>query len=143
MKSEINQTLIDEFESYLMFEKKYSKNTISSYKEDLIKLDKVIKKDFTKLEKKDIQKYIQDDLKDLNPSSISRTISTLKSFYKYLKINNQIKINPMQAISRPKKAQKLPKVLSDLTLDICSSSLIISGVNILLLLLSIISLTFR
>ena len=63
--------------------------------------------------KKDIQKYIQDDLKDLNPSSISRTISTLKSFYKYLKINNQIKINPMQAISRPKKAQKLPKVLSE------------------------------
>ena len=113
MKSEINQTLIDEFESYLMFEKKYSKNTISSYKEDLIKLDKATKKDFTKLEKKDIQKYIQNNLKDLNPSSISRTISTLKSFYKYLKINNQIKINPMQAISSPKKAQKLPKVLSE------------------------------
>ena len=113
MKSEINQTLIDEFESYLMFEKKYSKNTILSYKEDLTKLDKATKKDFTKLEKKDIQKYIQNNLKDSNPSSISRTISTLKSFYKYLKINNQIKINPMQAISSPKKAQKLPKVLSE------------------------------
>ncbi len=109
----VNEKLIDDFENYLMFEKKYSQNTVNSYKEDLKKMDKTLKKDFRVLNNKDIQNYIQNDLKDLNASSVSRTISTLKSLYKYLKINGQIKTNPVSNINTPKKAQKLPKVLSE------------------------------
>lgn len=109
----VNEKLIDDFENYLMFEKKYSQNTVNSYKEDLKKMDKALKKDFRVLNNKDIQNYIQNDLKDLNTSSVSRTISTLKSLYKYLKINGQIKTNPVSNINTPKKAQKLPKVLSE------------------------------
>ncbi len=109
----VNEKLIDDFENYLMFEKKYSQNTVNSYKEDLKKMDKALKKDFRVLNNKDIQNYIQNDLKDLNASSVSRTISTLKSLYKYLKINGQIKTNPVSNINTPKKAQKLPKVLSE------------------------------
>ena len=109
----VNEKLIDDFENYLMFEKKYSQNTVNSYKEDLKKIDKTLKKDFRVLNNKDIQNYIQNDLKDLNASSVSRTISTLKSLYKYLKINGQIKTNPVSNINTPKKAQKLPKVLSE------------------------------
>ena len=78
----VNEKLIDDFENYLMFEKKYSQNTVNSYKEDLKKMDKALKKDFRVLNNKDIQNYIQNDLKDLNASSVSRTISTLKSLYK-------------------------------------------------------------
>ena len=109
----VNEKLIDDFENYLMFEKKYSQNTVNSYKEDLKKMDKTLKKDFRVLNNKDIQNYIQNNLKDLNASSVSRTISTLKSLYKYLKINGQIKTNPVSNINTPKKAQKLPKVLSE------------------------------
>ena len=109
----VNEKLIDDFENYLMFEKKYSQNTVNSYKEDLKKMDKTLKKDFRVLNNKDIQNYIQNDLKDLNASSVSRTISTLKSLYKYLIINGQIKTNPVSNINTPKKAQKLPKVLSE------------------------------
>lgn len=109
----VNEKLIDDFENYLMFEKKYSQNTVNSYKEDLKKMDKALKKDFRVLNNKDIQNYIQNNLKDLNASSVSRTISTLKSLYKYLKINGQIKTNPVSNINTPKKAQKLPKVLSE------------------------------
>lgn len=109
----VNEKLIDDFENYLMFEKKYSQNTVNSYKEDLKKMDKALKKNFRVLNNKDIQNYIQNDLKDLNASSVSRTISTLKSLYKYLKINGQIKTNPVSNINTPKKAQKLPKVLSE------------------------------
>ena len=109
----VNEKLIDDFENYLMFEKKYSQNTVNSYKEKIKKMDKTLKKDFRVLNNKDIQNYIQNDLKDLNASSVSRTISTLKSLYKYLKINGQIKTNPVSNINTPKKAQKLPKVLSE------------------------------
>ena len=42
----MNENLINKFTDYLRFEKKYSENTISSYKRDLSKVDKYIKKKF-------------------------------------------------------------------------------------------------
>ena len=53
----MNEKYIDEFIDYLRFEKKYSENTISSYKRDLNKINSYLKKDFIKLTKADIQKY--------------------------------------------------------------------------------------
>lgn len=109
----MNENLINKFTDYLRFEKKYSENTISSYKRDLSKVDKYIKKDFKTLSKNDIQAYIQYISKEENSSSVSRNISTLKSFYKFLEINKYCKNNPIFTITNPKKRQKLPKVLSE------------------------------
>lgn len=109
----MNENLINKFTDYLRFEKKYSENTISSYKRDLSKVDKYIKKNFKTLSKNDIQAYIQYISKEENSSSVSRNISTLKSFYKFLEINKYCKNNPVFTITNPKKRQKLPKVLSE------------------------------
>lgn len=109
----MNENLINKFTDYLRFEKKYSENTISSYKRDLSKVDKYIKKNFKTLSKNDIQAYIQYISKEENSSSVSRNISTLKSFYKFLEINKYCKNNPIFTITNPKKMQKLPKVLSE------------------------------
>ena len=109
----MNEKYINEFIDYLRFEKKYSENTISSYKRDLNKLNSYLKKDFTKLTKADIQKYIQDLSKNKNSNTISRTISSLKGFYKFLEINKYTNTNPLTTIISPKTARKLPKVLSE------------------------------
>ena len=109
----MNEKLINEFIDYLRFEKKYSDNTISSYARDLNKANKYIKKEFNQLTKKDIQDYIQLLSKKKSASSVSRNISTLKSFYKFLELNKYIKINPLSTIINPKTNQKLPKVLSE------------------------------
>ena len=109
----MNEKYIEEFIDYLRFEKKYSENTISSYKRDLNKLNSYLKKDFTKLTKADIQKYIQNLSKNKNSNTISRTISSLKSFYKFLEINKYTNTNPLTTIISPKTARKLPKVLSE------------------------------
>lgn len=109
----MNEKYIDEFIDYLRFEKKYSENTISSYKRDLNKMNLYLKKDFTKLTKADIQKYIQDLSKNKNSNTISRIISSLKSFYKFLEINKYTNTNPLTTIISPKTARKLPKVLSE------------------------------
>lgn len=109
----MNEKLINEFIDYLRFEKKYSDNTISSYARDLNKANKYIKKEFNQLTKKDIQDYIQLLSKKKSASSVSRNISTLKSFYKFLELNKYIKINPLSTIINPKTKQKLPKVLSE------------------------------
>ena len=104
---------IDEFIEYLRFEKKYSENTIDSYNRDLKKFYNYINKDFTKVTKNDVSKFIQNISKQESPKSISRIISTLKSFYKFLQINKYTKTNPLTLISNPKQAKTLPKVLSE------------------------------
>ena len=109
----MNEKYIEEFIDYLRFEKKYSENTISSYQIDLKKANNFLEKNFSDLTKKDIQNYIQKLSKNENASSISRCISTLKSFYKFLELNKYTKINPLTTITNPKTAKKLPKVLSE------------------------------
>ena len=113
----MNKKYIDEFIDYLRFEKKYSENTIESYKRDLSKINLYLKKDFTKLKKIDIQKYIQNLSKNESSNTISRTISTLKSFYKFLEINKYTNTNPLTTIINPKLTRKLPKVLSEEEID--------------------------
>ena len=109
----MNEKYIDEFIDYLRYEKKYSENTIASYNRDLKKANAFFKKDFTKLTKKDIQNYIQNLSKEENSSSVSRNISTLKSFYKFLELSKYTSSNPLTTISSPKTVKKLPKVLSE------------------------------
>ena len=109
----MNEKYIDEFIDYLRYEKKYSENTINSYKRDLIKSKTIIKKDFTKLDKKDVQTIIQRLSKEESLNSVSRCISTLKSFYKFLELYKYTNHNPLTTITSPKTAKSLPKVLSE------------------------------
>ena len=44
----MNEKYIEEFIDYLRFEKKYSENTISSYKRELNKINSYLKKEFIK-----------------------------------------------------------------------------------------------
>ena len=104
---------IDEFIEYLRFEKKYIENTIDSYNIDLKKFYNYINKDFSKVTKNDVSKFIQNISKQESPKSVSRIISTLKSFYKFLQINKYTKTSPLTLISNPKQAKNLPKVLSE------------------------------
>lgn len=108
------QKNIEDFISYLLFEKKYSENTIKSYERDLKKFQKYFdNKNIKTINKKDIQNYIEHLSKELEEKSVSRNISTLKSFYKYQKITKEIDKNPMETIINPKLKKTLPKVLSE------------------------------
>lgn len=107
--------MIDEFTDYLLIDKHYSKNTLESYKSDLLRFY-----DFNKNKKledikrdniKEYLKFLNDN--HLNERSIARNISSLKSFYKYLIISNKIKDNPLDSISLPKLGKKLPNTLSE------------------------------
>ena len=104
---------IDEFLEYLEYEKRFSKHTVTNYKKDLEVFNKLINKDITKTEVEDIRKYLKVlyDKKYTN-SSISRKISSLKSFFKYLEAENKIKTNPLLVISNPKKEKHLPSFLN-------------------------------
>lgn len=106
--------IIDDFLRYLLIDKGYSNNTIESYKRDLsmfLEFNNNI--DINTIDNKKIKEYlIYLKEKNLNEKSISRNISCLKSFYKYLLIEKRVKNNPTDTISVPKLKKILPNTLT-------------------------------
>jgi integrase/recombinase XerD len=109
---------IEDFLTYLLMDKKYSSNTIDSYKRDLFKyrdfVCKELKKNINELKKEDLKNYLSYLNKDkLNSKTISRNISSIRSFYKFLLIENYVISNPIELIELPKLKKTLPTVLSE------------------------------
>ncbi len=104
---------IEEFLKYIKEEKNYSNLTVENYKRDLEEFLIINNgKDLKQITKIEIKTYLKELFdKDNVSSTVSRKISTLKSFYKYLKMFNKIEINPMSNIKYPKKEKNLPKFI--------------------------------
>lgn len=106
----------DEFLKYLKYELNYSELTIIGYDKEISKFfdfinNKNIK--YNNLNNDSIRLYLKylDELK-FNKSSISRNLSALRTFYKYLCEENIVNLNPFKNISNPKKDKKLPNFLN-------------------------------
>ena len=108
---------IEDFIVYLRIDKKYSENTIEAYHHDLMRYYKYVNevehKDFSTIKKKEIKNYLN-YLNDsgLDQRTVSRNISSIRSFYKFLLIEKYIKTNPSDLLELPKRKKTLPKVLS-------------------------------
>lgn len=104
---------ITEFLEYLKYEKNYSMNTLINYKIDLEEFEHfltTINSTFLATNYKEIRGFLEylNDKKFTN-GSVSRKISSIKSFYKFMNIKGYLKSNPTQLVSYPKKAFRLPK----------------------------------
>lgn len=103
------------FLKYIKIERGYSANTILNYEEDIDEFFHFLKSnnlDYITLTYHDIRPYLNKmhDLK-YKRTTISRKLSSLRSFYKYLSKNNIVKDNPFLLVSLPKKEKKLPSFL--------------------------------
>ena len=105
--------LINDFCTYLLIDKNYSKNTIDAYRNDLEMFNKFVNKSINSIDDNDIKSYLK-YLKDNkhNERSIARNTSSLRSFYKFLIINKHVKTNPMENITSIKLSKKLPDILT-------------------------------
>ena len=106
---------IDMYLEYLKYQRNYSELTIINYKEDLyFYKDYALSKrvDFLKIDYgfiRNLYNYM-DSLK-YSKNTISRKISSIRSFYKYLARNNYVDFNPFSLTNGPKKDKLLPKFL--------------------------------
>jgi len=107
--------LIEEFLRYLLIDKGYSANTIESYRRDLTKFLNYNKnKNINDISNNDLKEYVKYlNKENLNEKSISRNISSLKSFYKFLVIDKKINTNPAESIYIPKTKKSLPNILTE------------------------------
>lgn len=104
------------FLSYLENQKGYSNHTILNYRNDLATFFIFLKKEgINSLEKADykiIRNYLRFlEEKKFAKTTVSRHISSLRSFYKYLVKEKVVMKNPMVFISNPKLDKRLPKFL--------------------------------
>ena len=115
MQSE-SKLLIETFLDSLWLEKNLSQNTLESYKNDLNKFRNFLEKNNKSVLKADhflILSFLSFLLdKGFSSKTVSRNISSLKSFFKYLISVEHIKINPMLNIDAPKSGLFLPTTLT-------------------------------
>ena len=107
--------LKEEFLRYLLIDKGYSSNTIESYRNDLEKFVKFYSnKSIKDITNEDLKKYIKHlNEEGLNEKSISRNVSCLKSFYKFLVIEKFITNNVSDSLFLPKIRKALPNILTE------------------------------
>lgn len=97
--------MIDRYLEYINIEKRYSPNTIISYRKDLedfakFLLDTESIENLQKADKKMVKNFIIHlNNQKLSKRSINRKISTLKSFYNFLLRISEIKTSPLEGIS--------------------------------------------
>lgn len=108
---------VEEFIKYLELEKNYSIYTIENYNKDLdelvLFLDKEGISNFKDSDYLLIRNYLNElSKKNYSNKTISRKLSALRSFFKYLVKENYIEQNPMVLISNPKEIKKLPRYLN-------------------------------
>ena len=105
---------IDEFLEYLTVIKKHSAYTIKNYRVDLLEFYQFNKKDILNIDKDIVNKYMQYLYdKKYSKTTISRRLSSLRSFYNYLYNNDIVSKNYFKDIHNPKKIKGLPHYLKE------------------------------
>lgn len=107
---------LEDFVTYLLIDRKYSKNTIQSYHDnlkiflDFIKKNNLNYKNINRDNIKDYIKYLKDRNED--ERSIAHHISVLRGYYKFLMIEKVVNNDPLEYIELPKLPKRLPTVLT-------------------------------
>lgn len=102
------------FIQYIKFEKRFSPHTVLAYEGDLDQFFKYAKITYEteapdEINHSMVRSWIVSMMEQkITPRSINRKITTLKTFYKFLLRNGEIKTNPMQKVQAPKVSKRLP-----------------------------------
>lgn len=109
--------ILNAFLQYLEFEKRFSPHTLLAYETDLRQLERFLAATFDISNPKDItpmhlRAWMVDLLSnDVSPRSVRRKISSVKSWFQFLRKRMEMAHNPAQNLILPKTAQRLPVVV--------------------------------
>ena len=119
---------VNKFIKYIQNERMYSEYTILNYQKDILEFDKWLKEEsFGDLLKpnRNSGRYYTSHLNEhyRKPRSVSRKLSSLRSFYKYCVREGMIDKNPFGEVSAPKLDKTLPKFLYSEEMEILFDSI--------------------
>ena len=104
------------FFGFLENDKKVSLNTLQSYRRDLKQFEKYIEdngEDYVEVTNDGIKEYIE-YMQEIGkkPSTISRGLASIRSFYQYEAKNKVVEKDPTEGIQSPKIEKRVPSVLT-------------------------------
>ncbi len=123
---------IKSYTSYLKLERSLSKNSVTSYTSDIEKLKRYSSEIITITSPVSISyDHLRGFIRWISEIGFSarsqaRMISAIKSFYKYLILEDQIKEDPSLLLETPKIGRKLPDTLSVNEIDLLIGSIDLS-----------------
>jgi len=129
-KRKNEKAIIKKYQQYLRLEKSLSKNTLEAYNTDLEKLISFLSSEniaILQTSTNDLERFIA-SLHDvsIHARSQARIISGIKSFFRFLILEDYIEIDPSELIEGPRIGFKLPEVLSVEEIDAIISSIDLS-----------------
>ena len=111
----MKEDLLASFANYLKLEKGYARHTLKNYLADLDHLTAFLTEHGVKsLHKADagtLRSYIASLFGKLQPASISRRLSAVRSFFRFLVRKGIIEVSPADDLTLPKLPKKLPRFL--------------------------------
>ena len=113
----------ESFISYLKYEKRYSPHTVIAYKNDLDQFvlyytNSVGEFDVKRVDSKIVRQWVVSLMEEkLAPRSVSRKVTTIKAFYKFLMKGEIVDKNPAQNLTLPKIRKKLPYFVDERNLN--------------------------
>jgi integrase/recombinase XerD len=100
------------FNQYLKYEAGLSQNSVEAYNNDINLFFKFNHKNYLDINVSDIilfMTHLREE--EYSIDSINRILSGLSAYFDYLIFNSTLQKNPVDFIDRPKKWEKLPKLL--------------------------------
>jgi len=127
---DINQDpIILKFLDHIKFEKRYSAHTFRAYSDDLLHFYGFLQMQF-EISKPNlitpamIRSWMASlTLAKIQPRSINRKISSLKSFFKFCLIQGLIEVNPTKALQILKTKKRLPSYIEQEQMDLLLNSI--------------------
>ncbi len=116
------EELLAEYEQWLTDEKGASSNTLSSYLRDIRHFFQWLDEgrlDALKVSSGDVEDYTASlRRRGRSDSTIARTVASLKSFYRHLAANGQVRENPVKGFAPVHVERKLPEILTSKEVDL-------------------------
>lgn len=102
---------------YIQAERNFSAHTLRAYETDVSDFALFLRNKeagFSAVDKHIFREYMGGlNEKKLSKASLTRKFASLRSFYKFLIINNSIEKSPLENMSSPKKEKKVPSFLTE------------------------------
>ncbi len=110
----MNEEHIQDFVTYLKKERFFSEHTLRCYSRDLRDFFAWVSKAPEDVTPRDVSRYVSFlSRKGYSPRSISRKLSALRSFFRYMKRGGLVEENPAKAVGNPKVGKSLPSYLTE------------------------------
>ena len=114
--------LVREYADHIATTLQLADHTVRNYVNDLVPLveylDKQSVTDLASVDRLFLRGYLASLMtQGFNRSSVSRKLSALKSFFRYLRITGEIEIDQTELVTGPKREKRLPAIASSFEID--------------------------